>query len=81
MIYDYAITLSDEVETVWRRKLTLTSVLLISTRWAMLVNAALLVWGTPQRVSRATDLGPVKYLQRYASAVVSTQAVQHDFTG
>ncbi|GJE94523.1 hypothetical protein PsYK624_106930 [Phanerochaete sordida] len=36
--YEYLITISQEVDSVWRRQFSLTSVLLISTRWVMLVN-------------------------------------------
>ena len=38
-IYEYAITLPQEVNTVWQRKWTIASVLLISTRWILLAMA------------------------------------------
>ena len=36
--YEYFFTIDQEVNTVWKRKLTLSSVLLISIRWAMVLN-------------------------------------------
>ncbi|GJE98326.1 hypothetical protein PsYK624_145540 [Phanerochaete sordida] len=37
VIYELAITLDQEVSLVWRRRITATSLLLISTRWTMLL--------------------------------------------
>lgn len=35
--YEYLITLDQEVATVWRRKWTATSVLIVSVRWVMVL--------------------------------------------
>lgn len=39
-MYEYLITLGDEVDVVWSRPWTGASVLLLSTRWTMLLSAA-----------------------------------------
>lgn len=49
--YEYAITFSQEVATVWRRRLTATSILLITTRWTLVLNAALSFAVSPKEVS------------------------------
>ncbi|EKM56328.1 uncharacterized protein PHACADRAFT_207600 [Phanerochaete carnosa HHB-10118-sp] len=41
VVYEYSITLHQEVAVVWRRKPTVTSVLLLTTRWLMLLNPIL----------------------------------------
>ncbi|EKM56357.1 uncharacterized protein PHACADRAFT_140967, partial [Phanerochaete carnosa HHB-10118-sp] len=38
VVYEFVITLDQEIAVVWRRKFTLTSLLLLSTRWLMLLN-------------------------------------------
>lgn len=40
--YEYLITLQQEVNAVWSRKPSLTSMLLLSVRWTMVLNAAIL---------------------------------------
>lgn len=37
-LYEYLITFADEIETVWKRPWTATSMLLLSTRWVMLLT-------------------------------------------
>lgn len=49
--YEYAITFSQEIATVWRRRLTATSILLITTRWTLVLNAALSFAVSPKEVS------------------------------
>ena len=52
-LYEYVITLDLEYSVVWRRKLTATSFLLITTRWAMVLAAVLQFWAPhSDRVSR-----------------------------
>ena len=52
VFYEYAITIDQEITTVWKKKVTATSVLLITTRWVMLVNTILqLLSGTAQVVT------------------------------
>ena len=43
MVYEYAITFHQEMATVWRRPLNLTSLLLLSTRYT-LIMAQLITW-------------------------------------
>ena len=38
VVYEYFITLDQEVATVWKRKFNATSCLLVTTRWVMLLN-------------------------------------------
>ena len=37
IVYEYIITFDQEVATVWQRKFTLTSILLLSTRYALVL--------------------------------------------
>lgn len=37
-VYEFIITFGQEVRTGWQRKLTLTSLLLVSTRWVMVAG-------------------------------------------
>ncbi|EKM60225.1 uncharacterized protein PHACADRAFT_246073 [Phanerochaete carnosa HHB-10118-sp] len=54
-VYEYVITLNQEIAAVWRRKLTATSLLLLTIRWLMVLNPFLSaalpaerqVWCTP----------------------------------
>lgn len=39
LVYDYVLTFAQEVTTVWRRKMTATSLLLVTTRWVMVLQA------------------------------------------
>lgn len=41
--YEYVITFDQEVAQVWMRRPTATSLLLLSTRWVMAGNQAILV--------------------------------------
>ena len=41
VIHEYLFTLDQEVLTVWKRHWTASSILLVSVRWVMVVNAAL----------------------------------------
>lgn len=38
-IHEYIITFDREISIVWRRKWSFMSIVLLSTRWVMLVNA------------------------------------------
>ncbi|GJE96345.1 hypothetical protein PsYK624_125390 [Phanerochaete sordida] len=38
VLYELVITINQEIEVVWKRKFTITSLLLLSTRWLMIVN-------------------------------------------
>lgn len=49
VIYEFIITFEHEVAIVWRRKLSMTSILLAVIRWSMVVNAVL------QNIGVATD--------------------------
>ncbi|GJE98278.1 hypothetical protein PsYK624_145040 [Phanerochaete sordida] len=46
-LFEYVITIDLEVATVWRRKFTVPSLLLITTRWNMVLGALLFFWPTP----------------------------------
>jgi hypothetical protein len=50
-IYEYIITTGDEVATVWRRKLNISSVFLLSVRWTMVVNVLVYVLPSTAEVS------------------------------
>ncbi|EKM56292.1 uncharacterized protein PHACADRAFT_207573 [Phanerochaete carnosa HHB-10118-sp] len=41
VIYEYGVTLDQEISAVWRRKFTVTSVLLLTTRWLMILGPIL----------------------------------------
>ncbi|GJE96339.1 hypothetical protein PsYK624_125330 [Phanerochaete sordida] len=47
LIYEIVITIDREISTVWRRKFSATSLLLLSTRWLMLVNPVFGAWEGP----------------------------------
>ena len=51
VIYEYLITLDREVQTVWCRKWTASSLLLLSTRWAMVLSSMLTFFSPPPNVS------------------------------
>jgi hypothetical protein len=51
VFYEYIITISDEVRTVWQRKPSIASVFLLSVRWNMVVNAGILIAPFPASVS------------------------------
>lgn len=51
VFYEYAITVELELTTVWKRKWTVTSALLISSRWVAFLYALLSVIPMPPRVS------------------------------
>ncbi|GJE84685.1 hypothetical protein PsYK624_007610 [Phanerochaete sordida] len=51
--YEFLITIQLEIDTVWRRPWTATSLLLLSTRWVMVLSAVLnLVPHSPAYVPR-----------------------------
>ncbi|EKM56265.1 uncharacterized protein PHACADRAFT_253302 [Phanerochaete carnosa HHB-10118-sp] len=37
MVYEFAVTLDQEIAVVWKRKFTATSLLLLSIRWLMVL--------------------------------------------
>lgn len=43
VLYDYAITMRQEIDTVWRRRVSVISILLMLTRWSLLVTATLML--------------------------------------
>lgn len=38
-MYEFVITIDQEISAVWRRKLSVASILLFATRWAMVLQA------------------------------------------
>lgn len=51
-LYEYVVTFSQEVTTVWQRRKTATSILLVATRWTMVLNAVVILIESPKEVSR-----------------------------
>ena len=51
VIYEYLITIDREVETIWRRRWTASSLLLLSTRWVMVLSFMLPFATPPPNVS------------------------------
>ncbi|EKM56341.1 uncharacterized protein PHACADRAFT_253412, partial [Phanerochaete carnosa HHB-10118-sp] len=47
--YEYAITLDQEIATAWKRKFTVSSVLLFTTRWNMLLGPFLNIIPSSQK--------------------------------
>lgn len=47
VVYEFVITLDQEIAAVWRRKFTATSMLLLSTRWLMLLYPILAILPIP----------------------------------
>lgn len=45
--YEYVITFKHEVEIVWRKRFTVASYLLLSTRWTLLVGGIMLTLPPP----------------------------------
>lgn len=41
LVYEYIITFDDEVSTIWRRRWTAPSILLLTTRWNMMIQAVI----------------------------------------
>ncbi|EKM48536.1 uncharacterized protein PHACADRAFT_79395, partial [Phanerochaete carnosa HHB-10118-sp] len=41
VIYEFLITIGDEIKIVWRRPITARAILLGSVRWCMLLSAVL----------------------------------------
>lgn len=39
LLYEYVITIEEEVNMIWKRKLKASSLLLLGLRWSMLLNA------------------------------------------
>ena len=46
-VYEFLINIDLEVTTAWKHKKTVTTVLLLSIRWAMLINSIVLLVPTP----------------------------------
>ena len=42
LVYEYIITIDQELSAIWRRKFNVASLLFITVRWTMLFNGALL---------------------------------------
>jgi hypothetical protein len=38
VLYEYVITFEQEVSTIWKRRFTATSILLLSTRWVLVLS-------------------------------------------
>jgi hypothetical protein len=51
VFYEYIITISDEVRTVWQRKPSISSMFLLSVRWNMVVTAGISIAPAPASVS------------------------------
>ena len=51
VIYEYLITIDREVEAVWWRPWTASSLLLLSTRWVMVLSSMLQPISPPSNVS------------------------------
>jgi hypothetical protein len=51
VFYEYIITISDEVRTVWQRKPSISSMFLLSVRWNMVVTAGMAIAPFPASVS------------------------------
>ncbi|KIP10104.1 hypothetical protein PHLGIDRAFT_66354, partial [Phlebiopsis gigantea 11061_1 CR5-6] len=41
-LYEYVVTIDQEVNTVWKRRNNATSMLLLTVRWAMVMNAIIM---------------------------------------
>ena len=41
LVYEYVITFEEEVSLAWRKRPTATSILLLTTRWAMVAYCAI----------------------------------------
>lgn len=54
--YEYLTTFDQEVTTVWKRKLTATSALLLVTRWTMIINQILAYLPTTSQASLVCDI-------------------------
>lgn len=52
VVYEFLITFEQELAVVWRRKLTLASVLLIAIRWTILLEAIFLILPQPSETVR-----------------------------
>ena len=50
-LYEYAITFDQEVQAVWRRTCTVSSLLLLSIRWVMVLSAIMSLVSLLPRVS------------------------------
>lgn len=50
-MYDYVITVDQEVSSVWKRKINATSVLLLAARWTMVLGAIILYIPSPQTLT------------------------------
>ena len=44
VVYEYIITFYDEIKTVWKRRWTATSFLLLSIRWIMVANVLIIIF-------------------------------------
>ena len=55
-VCEYVDTLRGEIETIWRAKKTMTSMLLLSTRWVMVLTAIDVMIPVPSYVSSTVIL-------------------------
>jgi hypothetical protein len=55
-VYEYAITFAQEVAVVWQRKFSFVSLLLISTRWTLLLEALFLMLPQPTPEVRVASI-------------------------
>ncbi|GJE98361.1 hypothetical protein PsYK624_145900 [Phanerochaete sordida] len=63
--YEYVITFGQEVACVWQKPISATSVLLLSTRWVMVLYQA--IWVTPSGVESCRRWEPVSQLLLFTS--------------
>lgn len=60
VFYEYIITVDDEVRTVWRRNFNITSLLLLTVRWAMVMSAVVVLLPTSASVSPSVSICPIE---------------------
>jgi hypothetical protein len=56
IVYEYAITFAQEVAVVWQRKFSFVSLLLIYTRWTLLLEALFLMLPQPTPEVRVASI-------------------------
>lgn len=82
VVYEYAITLRQEIETVWRRRFSLLSLLLITSRWSLLLYVALGAAPAYPKVSAiyfSVQSGDANVTIRLTRGTVSIEPVQEQF--
>lgn len=55
VIYDFITSLGKEVALVWQRKMTATSLLLLSTRWVLVLTTVAMLW-IPQTSTEVSNI-------------------------